>query len=78
MQGLTAPKDKEIRSWILTVMEQDPETTLHKVTEECQRLIKVKPDNTRTEENISHVKRIKWQRVLKSKEKIINAKLVED
>ena len=31
-------------------MEQDPEITLQKVTEESQRLINVKRDNTRIEE----------------------------
>ena len=50
VQRLIAPKDKEIRSRILTIMEQDPETTLQKVTEEFQRLINVKRDNTRIEE----------------------------
>jgi len=69
VQGLTAPKDKDIRSRILTIMEQDPEITLQKVTEECQRLINVKRDNSHIEEkNISQVQRIK-QRVPKSKEK---------
>ena len=31
MKGLTAPKDKDIRSQILTIMEQDPEITGEKV-----------------------------------------------
>ena len=52
-------------------MEQDPEITLQKITEDCQRLINVKHDNTRIEEkkNILHVQRIKQQRVPKSKQK---------
>ena len=73
VQGLTAPKDKDIRSRILTIMEKDPEITLQNVTTECQRLINVKRDNTRIEEK--YKKRIKQQRVPKSKEKIINAEL---
>ena len=63
VQGLTAPKDKDICSRILTIMERDPEITLQKVIVECQRLINVKCDNTRIEEKISHVQRIKQQRV---------------
>ena len=41
VQRLTAVKDKDIRSRILTMIEQDPEIRLQKVTEECQRLINV-------------------------------------
>ena len=36
VQSLTALKDKEIRSSILTIMKQDPNIALQKVTEECQ------------------------------------------
>ena len=54
VQGLTAPKDKDIRSRISTIIEQDPEITLQNVTEECQRLINVN-DNTRVEEKISRM-----------------------
>ena len=53
VQGLMALKDKDIHSRILTIMEQDPEITLQKVTEECQRLINVKHDKTHIEEKIS-------------------------
>ena len=71
MLGLTASKDNDIRSRILTIMRHNPEITLQKVTEECQRLISIKRDNTRIEvKNISHVQRIKQQIVPKSKEKL--------
>ena len=54
VQGLTAAKDKDIRSRILTIMEQDSEIMLQQVTEECQELINVKRDHTWIEEkNIS-------------------------
>ena len=69
VQGLTTPKDKEIRSRILTIMEQDPNITLQKVTEECQRLINIKKDNTRIEEKcISRVQTVKQQKWIKNKE----------
>ena len=45
VQGLTAPKDKDIRSR----MEQDPEIRYQKVTEEGQKLINIKHDKTRIE-----------------------------
>ena len=53
IQGLTASKDKDICSRILTIIEQDPEITLQKVTEESQRLINIKHDNTCIEEKMS-------------------------
>ena len=70
VQGLTAVKNKDIRSRILTMMEQDPEITQQKATEECQRLINVKRDNTRIEEkNISRVQTIKQPKFTKNKVK---------
>ena len=60
LQGLTAKKDKEIRSRILLVMEQDTEKNLQKVSEECQKLINIKCDNASIEEkNIVHIQKIK-------------------
>ena len=63
VQGLTTVKDKDIRSRIL-----NSEITLHKVTEECQRLKNVKRHNTRIEEkNISRVQTIKQPKFKKEK-----------
>ena len=68
IQGLTAAKDKGIRSRILTIMEQDSEIMLQKVTVECQRLINVQRDNTWTKEkNISQVQAIKQPKFTKNK-----------
>ena len=70
VQGLTAPRDKDIRSRILTIMESDPGITLQKVTEECQRLINVKKDNSRIEEkNVFKVQRIQGQKTPKYERK---------
>ena len=56
VQGLTASRDKDIRSRILTKLEQDPDITLQKITEECQRILNVKHDNKQIEEkDISRV-----------------------
>ena len=62
MPGLTAPKDKDICFRILTIIEQDPEITLQKITEECQRVIEVERNNTLRKKNFLCVQRIK-QRV---------------
>ena len=67
IQGLMAAKDKEIRSWILSIMEQNTEITWQKVTEECQKLINIKCDNVSIEER-NQIERIK-QRVPKKKVK---------
>ena len=45
VQGLTSNKDEVIRSKILTMLEQDTEKTLQKVSEECQKLINIRLDN---------------------------------
>ena len=66
VQGLTAVKDKDVRSGILTMIEQDSEITLQKVTGVCQRLINVKRDNKPIEEkNISQVQGINNQNLQK-------------
>ena len=67
VQGLTAPRDKEVRSSVLAIMESDPQITLQKITEECQRLINIKNDKTRIEEkNVFKVQHVKGQRAQKS------------
>ena len=45
LHDLTSNKDKVIRSKILTMLEQDTEITLQKVSEECQKLINIRQDN---------------------------------
>ena len=70
MHGLTAAKDKDIRSRILTTTEQNSDITLQKVSEECQRLINMKRDIVSIEEkNISRVQTIKPQKFAKGKAK---------
>ena len=55
VQGLTANRDKDIRSRILNKMEQGPNITLKKITE-CQHMLNIKHDNSTIEEkDISHV-----------------------
>ena len=42
---LTSNKDKVIRSKILTMLKQDTEITLQKVSEECQKLFNIRRNN---------------------------------
>lgn len=67
VQGLTASKDKDIRSRILSIMNQDTEITLQKVTEECQKLLNLKQDNTSIEGKNFEEKNMekKMERVMK-------------
>ena len=50
VQGLASNKDKVIQSKTLTMLEQDTEITLQKVSEECQKLINIRRDNICIEE----------------------------
>ena len=60
VQGLTSNKDKVIRSKILTMLEQDTEMTLQKVSEECQKLINIRWDNICIEEkNVARINKVK-------------------
>ena len=59
VQGLTSNKDKVIQSKILTILEQDAEITLQKVSEECQKLINIRWDNICIEEkNIDRINKV--------------------
>ena len=44
VQGLTAPKDAEIRSRLLTKLEQDQKITLQNLVEECQHILNLRAD----------------------------------
>ena len=60
VKGLTDTQDKDVRSRILSKMEQDPDITLQKITEEAQRIMNLKHDNTKIEEkDISQIKGVR-------------------
>ena len=60
VQGITAPKDSEIRSRLLSKLEQDPQLTVQKIAEECQRIVNLRHDNAKIEErDISHIHTVK-------------------
>ena len=50
IQGLTAPKDVEIRSRLLSNLEQDLKLTLQNIPEECQCIINLHHETAKIEE----------------------------
>ena len=49
--GLKNPEDMDIRTRILSRIEQEPNMTLQMVTTECQRLLNLKHDTTMVQQN---------------------------
>ena len=50
VQGLTAPEDGEIRTRILSKLEQNPEISLQMVAEECNGIVNLQLDTALIEE----------------------------
>ena len=60
VQGLTTKSKKEICSRLLSLIENDTNITLQKVTEECQKLINIKRYNKSIEnKGIAQIQRVK-------------------
>lgn len=53
--GLQSPVDADIRTRILTRIEQDPNISLQSVSEDCQRMVNLKHDTNLVERNSEHV-----------------------
>ena len=83
VQGLTSNKDKVIRSKIVTMLEQDTEITLQKVSEECQKLINIRRDKICIEEkNVARINKVKrkkgkWTSWKKGKRTLWEKKLLQ-
>ena len=59
VQGLVSTKDTEIRRRILNKLESEPNLTLKKLAEDCQRIISVKKDSRDIEESrVTHVRNL--------------------
>lgn len=60
VQGLVSAKDAEIRRRVLNKLEGEPNLTLQKLAEDCQRFVSVKQDSKDIEESgIAHVRKIR-------------------
>ena len=55
VQGLTTPKDAEIRVRLLSELEQDSKLTLQNIAEECQRIINLRHDTVKLKKDMSHI-----------------------
>lgn len=61
-QGLIATKDADIRRRALNKLELEPDLTLQKLAEDCQRFVAVKQDSRNIEEaGIAHIKKIRFK-----------------
>ena len=59
VQGLVSTKDSEIRQRVLSKLESEPNLTLKKLAEDCQRIISVKKDSQDIEESgVAHVRNL--------------------
>lgn len=60
VQGLTAPEDVEIRTRIMSKLEQNPKIRLQMVTEEFKRIENLRHDTVKIEEHgVSNIQRFK-------------------
>ena len=68
VQGLIAPKDAEIKSHLLSKLEEDSKLTLKTITEECQSIINLRQYTTKIEEiDISHIRSVNKMNTVKKK-----------
>ena len=55
IQGLAAPKEAEIRSRLLSKLEQGLKLTLQNIAEECQQMINLCHDTAKIGKDILHI-----------------------
>ena len=59
-QGLVSAKDAEIRRRVLSKLENEPDLTLQKLVEDCQRIVSVRKDSKYIEESgVVYVRKVK-------------------
>ena len=58
--GLVSAKDAEIRRRVLSKLENEPDLTLQKLAEDCQRIVSVRKDSKNIEESgVAYVRKVK-------------------
>ena len=66
-QGLVSTKDAEIRRRVLSKLEKEPDLTLQKLTEDCQRIVSVRKDSKNIDESgVAYVRKVKHRSQLYS------------
>ena len=59
-QGLVSAKDAEIGRRVLSKLENEPDLTLQKLAEDCQRIVSVRKDSKNIEESgVAYVRKVK-------------------
>ena len=59
-QGLVSAKDAKIRRRVLSKLENEPDLTLQKLAEDCQRIVSVRKDAKNIEESgVAYVRKVK-------------------
>ena len=59
-QGLVSAKNAEIRRRVLSKLENEPDLTLKKLAEDCQRIVSVRKDSRNIEESsVAYVRKVK-------------------
>ena len=59
-QGLVSTKDAEIRRRVVSKLENEPDLTLKKLAEDCQRIVSVRKDSKNIEESgVAYVRKVK-------------------
>ena len=75
VQGLVPTKDSEIRRRVLTKLESEPNLTLKKLAEDCQRIINIKKDSRDIEESgVTHVRNLHKKLLITPRKKKNNNK----
>ena len=59
-QGLVSAKDAEIRRRVLSKLENEPDLTLQKLAEDCQRIVSVRKDSKNIDESgVAYERKVK-------------------
>ena len=59
-QDLMSAKDADIRSRVLSNLENEPDLTLQKLAEDCQRIVSVRKESNNIEESgVAYVREVK-------------------
>ena len=75
VQGLFSTKYSDIRRRVLSKLESEPNLTLKKLAEDCQRIISVKKDSRDIEESrVAHVRNLHKKLLITPRKKTTNWK----
>ena len=72
VQGSVSAKDAEIKRRVLSKLENEPDLTLQKLTEDCQRIVNVRKDSKNIEESdVAYIRKVKHRSCSEGKFRIL-------